>query len=293
MKYLTLFVALVLALSAGLDAQRPRFTGGAGGGPDPASPSELVPDILAKVGIDQKLDSQVPLDLTFRDEAGQTVKLADYFGKRPVVLSLVYYECPMLCTQVLNGAVAAFKVLNFDIGDEYEVITVSFNPKEAAGLAAEKKSTYLAKYGRPESADGWHFLVGDQPSIDALADSVGFRYTFDDATGQYVHATALMVLTPEGRVSKYFYGIEFPPKDLRLGLIEASDGKIGNPVDQVLLYCFHYDPHSGRYSMIVMNVLRLAAATTILLVGGFMVVMWSRDRRTSKTARAAEPPAAQ
>ncbi len=292
MRFIALVLMLALASASGLDAQRPRFTGGAGGGPDPGSPSELVPDILAKVGIDQKLDSQVPLDLSFRDETGRTVRLADYFGKKPVVLSLVYYECPMLCTQVLNGAVAAFKVLNFTIGDEYEVITVSFNPKEPAGLAAQKKSTYIAKYGRPEGADGWHFLVGDQPSIDALAESVGFRYTFDEASQQYVHASALMVLTPEGRVSKYFYGIEFPPKDLRLGLVDASGGGIGNPVDQVLLYCFHYDPHSGRYSMIVMNVLRLAAAATILLVGGFMVVMWGRDRRKSKAA-APDAPAAQ
>jgi protein SCO1/2 len=293
MRFSALFVALVLALSVSVDAQRPRFTGAGGGGPDPGSPSELVPDILAKVGIDQKLDSQVPLDLAFRDETGKTVTLADYFGKKPVVLSLVYYECPMLCTQVLNGAVAAFKVLNFTIGDEYDVITVSFNPKEAAGLAAQKKDTYIAKYGRKEAAPGWHFLVGDQASIDALAESVGFRYTFDEATQQYVHASALMVLTPEGRVSKYFYGIEFPPKDLRLGLIEASNGKIGNAVDQVLLYCFHYDPHSGKYSMIVMNVLRLAAAATIMLVGGFMVVMWGRDRRKTKTAAPSDAPAAQ
>ncbi|MEW5983820.1 MAG: SCO family protein [Acidobacteriota bacterium] len=286
MKFPTLLLALTLTCTGSLDAQRPRFTGGAGGGPDPGSPSELVPDILAKVGIDQKLDAQVPLDLAFRDDAGRTVKLADYFGTKPVVLSLVYYECPMLCTQVLNGAVAAFKVLNFTIGDEYEVVTVSFNPKETPALAAQKKSTYVAKYGRKESAPGWHFLVGDQASIDSLADSVGFRYTFDDTTQQYVHASALMVLTPGGRVSKYFYGIEYPPKDLRLGLIEASDGKIGNPVDQVLLYCFHYDPHAGKYSMIVMNVLRLGAAVTILLVGGFMVLMWGRDRLKAKSAAA-------
>lgn len=293
MKSLALTVTLALTLAVSLSAQRPRFTGGAGGGPDPGTSSELVPDILAKVGIDQKLDSQVPLDLTFRDDTGRTVKLADYFGKRPVILSLVYYECPMLCTQVLNGAVAAFKVLNFTIGDEYDVITVSFNPKETPALAAQKKSTYLAKYGRKDSATGWHFLVGDQDSIDALTESVGFRYTFDESTQQYVHASAIMVLTPQGRVSKYFYGIEYSPKDIRLGLIEGSGGRIGTPVDQVLLYCFHYDPHSGKYSMIVMNVLRLAAVATVALIGGFMVVMWGRDRRKTKNALAAAPPSAQ
>jgi protein SCO1/2 len=188
----------------------------------------------------------------------------------------------MLCTQVLNGAVGAFKTLNFTAGREFEVVTVSFNPKETPALATQKRTTYLAKYGRPEAAGGWHFLTGDQPSIDALTSAVGFRYTLDKATGQYVHASAIMVLTPEGRVSKYFYGIEYSPRDLRLGLIEASSSRIGTPVDQVLLYCFHYDPHQGKYSLIVMNVLRLAGIVTVALMAGFIAVMWSRDRRKSK-----------
>jgi protein SCO1/2 len=235
----------------------------------------------------------VPLDAVFRDENGRPVKLGEYFGKRPVVLSLVYYECPMLCTQVLNGAVAAFKVLNFNIGDEYEVVTLSFNPKETPAMAAAKKQTYLAKYGRPEAAKGWHFLTGEKAAIDAVAEAVGFRYTFDQSSQQYVHASAIMVITPEGRVSKYFYGIEYPPKDLRLGLIEASGGRIGTPVDQVLLYCYHYDPHAGKYSMVVMNVLRLAGVVTVALIGGFIVVMWRLDRRKSKRAAAAAPPALQ
>jgi protein SCO1/2 len=252
-----------------------------------------VPDVLEKVGIDQKLDAHVPLDAVFRAEDGREVKLGEYFGKRPVVLALVYYECPMLCTQVLNGAVAAFKVLNFTIGDEYEVVTVSFNPKETPQMASAKKETYLNKYGRPAGAKGWHFLTGGQPAIDALASSVGFRYVFDQASQQYVHASALMVLTPDGRVSKYFYGIDYPPKDLRLGLIEASGGRIGTPVDQVLLYCYHYDPHAGKYSMVVMNVLRLAGVVTVALIGGFIVTMWSFDRRKSKRAAATAPPAPQ
>ena len=286
-------LAFTMALASTAWAQPPRFTGADVGGPPPGTSSELVPDILEKVGIDQKLNAQVPLDAVFRDETGQQVRLGDYFGKRPVVLSLVYYECPMLCTQVLNGAVAAFKVLNFSVGDEYEVVTLSFNPKETPAMASAKKQTYLAKYSRPAGANGWHFLTGEQPAIDALASSVGFRYVFDKSSQQYVHASALMVLTPDGRVSKYFYGIDYPPKDLRLGLIEASGGKIGTPVDQVLLYCFHYDPHSGKYSMVVMNVLRLAGLLTVALIGGFIVTMWSVDRRKTKNAAALAPPVSQ
>ncbi len=283
-------LAFVTALASTAWAQPPRFTGADVGGPPPGTSSELVPDILEKVGIDQKLNAQVPLDAVFRDEQGRQVRLGDYFGKRPVVLSLVYYECPMLCTQVLNGAVAAFKVLKFGIGDEYEVVTVSFNPKETPAMAAAKKQTYLAKYGRPEGAAHWHFLTGEQPAIDALAGAVGFRYAFDQASQQYVHASAIMVLTPDGRVSKYFYGIDYPPKDLRLGLIEASGGKIGTPVDQMLLYCYHYDPHSGKYSMVVLNVLRLAGVLTVALIGGFIAVMWGRDRRKPKDAAPSVPP---
>jgi protein SCO1/2 len=286
-------LALAMALASTAWAQPPRFTGADVGGPPPGTSSELVPDVLEKVGIDQKLNAQVPLDAVFRDETGRQVKLGDYFGKRPVVLSLVYYECPMLCTQVLNGAVAAFKVLNFSVGDEYEVVTLSFNPKETPAMASAKKQTYLAKYGRPEGSKGWHFLTGEQPAIDALAGSVGFRYVFDKSSQQYVHASALMVLTPDGRVSKYFYGIDYPPKDLRLGLIEASGGKIGTPVDQVLLYCYHYDPHSGKYSMVVMNVLRLAGVLTVALIGGFVVTMWSLDRRKTKNTAALAPPVSQ
>jgi protein SCO1 len=293
MKVLAGTLVFALTVAAGAFAQPPRFTGADVGGPPPGTSSELVPDILAKVGIDQKLDAQIPLDATFRDETGRPVKLAEYFGKRPVVLSLVYYECPMLCTQVLNGAVAAFKVLNFTVGEDFDVVTVSFNPKETPVMASAKKQTYLAKYGRPQGAAGWHFLTGEQASIDALAGAVGFRYTFDTSSGQYVHASAIMVLTPQGRVSKYFYGIDYPPKDIRLGLIEASNGKIGSPVDQLLLYCYHYDPHSGKYSMVVMNVLRLAGVATVLLMAGFIGLMWIRDRRKLKNAAAALPSVSQ
>jgi len=293
MKAFPVFLALGLAVASAAWAQPPRFTGADVGGPPPGTSSELVPDVLAKVGIDQKLNAQIPLDAVFRDENGRSVKLAEYFGKRPVVLALVYYECPMLCTQVLNGAVSAFKVMNFTVGAEYDVVTVSFDPKETPAMATAKKSAYVAKYGRPEAEKGWHFLTGDQAAITALAASVGFRYTFDQSTQQYVHASALMVLTPDGRVSKYFYGIEYSPKDIRLGLIEASNGRIGSPVDQLLLYCYHYDPHSGKYSMIVMNVLRLAGAATVALIVGFIGLMWIRDRRKLKNAAAVSPSMSQ
>jgi len=295
MKSLIAILALVLTLSPTLaDAQPPRFTGGGlprgEGMTGPGTPSEMVPDILAKVGVDQKLNAQVPLGLAFRDEAGRSIRLGDYFGKKPIVLTLVYFECPMLCTQVLNGAVAAMKTLTFTIGDEYDVVTVSFNPTETPALAQSKKTTYLAKYGRPPASTGWHFLTGDEPSIAALAGAVGFRYTFDPTTQQYVHASAIMVLTPQGRVSKYFYGIDYPPKDLRLGLIEASDGRIGTAVDQLVLYCYHYDPHTGKYSMMILNVLRLAGLATVTLIGGFIAVMWSRDRRKQRQGVASAPP---
>ena len=275
-------VGFALALGLMAAAEQPNRMQGMpaqGGYISPGTPSTSVPDLLARVGIDQKLDAPVPLDLTFADERGRRVRLGDYFGRRPVVLALVYYECPMLCTQVLNGAVAAFKTMNFTAGTEFDVVTVSFDPRETPAMAAQKKVTYINKYGRPQAAAGWHFLTGGQAEIDALASAVGFRYVYDEATDQYVHASALMVLTPQGRLSKYFYGIEYPPRDLRLGLVDASGGKIGNPVDQVLLYCYHYDPNAGRYSMVVMNVLRLAAVATVVLVGGFIVLAVSRDRR--------------
>jgi protein SCO1/2 len=279
-----LAIALALGLAAAAEQpNRMQSTPYAGGYITPGTPSSSVPELLSRVGIDQKLGSQVPLDLPFTDETGRSVKLGDYFGSRPVVLTLVYYECPMLCTQVLNGAVSAFKTLNFTVGQEFDVLTISFNPKDTTALAGRKKTTYIAKYGRPQAASGWHFLTGAQTSIDALAKSVGFRYVFDAATQQYVHASAIMILTPQGRVSKYFYGIEYAPRDIRLGLIEASNGKIGNPVDQVLLYCYHYDPSAGTYSMVVMNVLRLGGLATIVIIGGSIAVMLSRERRKPKS----------
>ncbi|MDA0747624.1 MAG: SCO family protein [bacterium] len=239
-----------------------------------------LPTVLQEVGIDQRLGDSISLDLMFQDETGAQVRLGDYFGERPVVLALVYYECPMLCTQVLNGLLSSIRTLSFSAGEEFEVVTVSFDPADTPELAAAKKAEYIKQYGREGAAAGWHFLTGDPASIDALTEAVGFRYVADPASGQFAHASAIMVLTPEGELARYFYGIEYPPRDLRLGLIEASKGEIGLPVlDAVLLYCFHYDPITGKYGMVIMNVLRLAGVATVLVLGTFMVVMLRRDRK--------------
>jgi len=245
------------------------------------------PQALSQVRIDQKLDAQVPLDLQFRDETGKVVRLGDYFGKKPVVLSLVYYECPMLCTLVLNGMLTSFKVLSFDVGKEFEVVTVSFNPREKPGLAAAKKQSYLKRYDRPTGEQGWHFLTGEEDQITRLADAVGFKYTYDAKTEQYAHASAIMVLTPKGHVARYYYGIEYAPRDLRLGLVEASADKIGSPVDQLLLYCFHYDPLTGKYGMVIRNVLRLGGIATLGLLFGFIGLMLWRERGAKLTTKSA------
>lgn len=243
-----------------------------------AKPAQsALPPLLEQVGIDQRLDQPVPLDLAFRDEAGRSVTLGQYFGKRPVVLSLVYYTCPMLCSQVLSGTTSALNVLKLEPGRDFEIVSVSINPHETPADAARKKEEVLARYRRAGAAGGWHFLTGDQPSIDALAKAVGFRYAYDPKTGQYAHASAIMVLTPEGRIAQYRFGIEYSPKDLRLGLVEASENKIGNLVDQVLLYCYHFDPSAGRYTAVAMNILRLAGAATVLILGTFIFVMLRRD----------------
>ena len=241
-------------------------------------PANVRPPSLQNVGIEQHLDGQVPPDLTFRDEAGQTVRLGDYFGKKPVILNLVYYNCTMLCGEVLAGLTGAMRLVKFDVGKEFDVVTVSFDPHETPEIAAAKKKDYVKRYGRPNAASGWHFLTGSPDSINALTRAVGFQYQYDPKTNQFAHATAIMVLTPEGRISRYFYGVDFPPKDLRMGLVEASQGKIGNPIDQVLLYCYHYDPASGKYGAVITNILRLAGAATILILGGFLLIMFRLER---------------
>jgi protein SCO1/2 len=237
------------------------------------------PDPLKGIGIDQKLNAQLPLDLPFRDDSGRDVKLGDYFGKRPVVLALVYYSCPMLCTQILNGMVSSLRVVTFNPGEDYDVVAVSFDAREKPPLALEKKEAMLKQFGRPQTAKGWHFLTGDLASIKALTDAAGFHYRYDIHTNQFAHASAIMLVTADGKMSKYFYGIEYSPKDIRLGLIEAAQNKIGTPVDQILLFCYHWDPSTGKYTPVAIGGLRVAAAATLLLIGGFFFLNFRREAR--------------
>src|SRR5579872_3381899 len=241
-------------------------------------PANARPPRLQNVGIEQHLNAQIPPDLTFRDEAGKTVKLGDYFGRKPLILNLVYYNCTMLCGEALAGLASAMRLVKFDVGNEFDVITVSFDPRETPEMAAAKKIDYVKRYGRPDAAAGWHFLTGPPHSINALTKAVGFQYQYDEKTNQYAHATAIMVLTPQGRISRYFYGVDFPPKDLRMGLVEASQGKIGNPIDQVLLYCYHYDPATGKYGAVVSNMLKVGGGLTILLLGGLLLILFRLER---------------
>lgn len=242
-------------------------------------PSTQLPPELEGVGIDQRLNEALPLDAEFVDSEGNAVRLGDYFGEKPVVLALVYYECPQLCTLELNGLLRAMRVINLDAGKDFEVVTVSFDPGEGPELGARKKEEYIRQYKREGAEQGWHFLTGSEESIRELTSSMGFRYRYDPKTDLFNHASAIMVATSEGRLSKYFYGIEYSARDLRLGLVEASEGKIGTAVDAFLLYCFHYDPKTGKYGMVIMNVLRLAGGVTVFLLVGFIVVMLRRDRR--------------
>ena len=252
--------------------------------PDPGDPTSARPGILSKIHIDQHLDRALPLDLPFVDEAGRQVRLGDYFGKRPVVLALVYYECPMLCTQVLNGLVTALTVMNFEPGREFEVVAVSFNPREGPGLASQKKAAYLERYGRPHTAGGWHFLTGPESSIKQLTEAVGFRYEYDNAIKQYAHGAAIEVLTPKGHISKYFYGIEYSARDLRLGLIEASEERIGTAIDDFLLFCYHYDPSTGKYGTAVLRLVRVGGIATVLAFLAFLTISLRRERTTASAA---------
>jgi protein SCO1 len=254
--------------------------------------SQVAPPELKDIGIDQKLNQQVPLDLQFKDESGNTVKLADYFHSgRPVILNLVYYTCPMLCGEELAGEASALSMLKFTPGDEYEVVSVSFNPDETPQDATNTKQTYIARINehleRKTDGSGWHFLTGQEPQIKQLADAVGFRYHRDPASKQFMHATGIMLVTPTGKIAQYYYGVEFSPKDIRLGLIEASRGNIGNVVDQVLLYCYHYDPKTGKYGAVITNMMRLAGAATMLILGGFVIVMLRKEKHgNQETGRA-------
>ena len=222
------------------------------------------------------MNAQVPLDLPFLDESGRDVKLGDYLGK-PVILALVYYQCPSLCNLVLNGIVRSVRAQTMTAGDQFDVVAVSFDPHETPEMAAAKKQSYVKEYGRAGAEKGWHFLTGPEASSRTLADAVGFRYSYDSLSNQYAHASTIIILTPEGRVARYFYGIDYPARDVRLGLEEASEGRISSVVDQVLLYCYHYDPSQGKYGLVIMNAMRIGGLITVVCLVGFMLIMFRRD----------------
>jgi protein SCO1/2 len=247
-------------------------------------PSTVRPAALRGVGIDQRLNNSLPLDLHFRDETGRDVRLGDFFSTKPVIITPVYYGCPMLCTQILNGLVSGLKPVSFNAGEKFEVVAVSFDPSETPDLALKKKDSYVKRYGRQGSETGFHFLTGDEPAIKALTSALGFRYSYDPASKQFAHASGLMVATPEGRISRYLYGVDYAPRDLRLALVEAADRKIGTPIDGLLLFCYHYDPATGKYGAIAMNFLRLAAAATVLGIGVLLTILFRQGSPRHRTS---------
>ena len=249
---------------------------------DVGTPASTIPAPLREIGFDQKIDQQLPLDVELRDEQGRQVRLGEYFGRRPVVLAFVYYDCPMLCTQVLSSMTSTFGVLALDPGKDFEIVVVSFDPRETPALAAEKKALYLDRFGRPGTEHGWHFLTGDEASVKRLTGAAGFRYAWDQQTGQFAHPAGVIVTTPDGRLARYLFGLEYGPRDLRFALVEASEGRVGTVVDSLLLYCYHYDPMTGRYGLVVMRALRVAGAATVLLLGAFIAVMVRRERRGAR-----------
>ena len=242
-----------------------------------AQPAAARPALLKDVGYDQKLGTTVPSDIVLRDEDGREVRFGDFLGRKPVVLNLVYFDCPMLCTITLNNLASALATIAFDVGREFDVVTVSFDSRETPPLAAAKKKAYVSRYGRPGADKGWHFLTGDAAQVARLTDAVGFRYKWDEPTRQFAHPSGVLVLTPEGRIARYLYGIEYAPKDLRMAVVEAGGGRIGTPVDQAMLYCYQYNPTTGRYGLLTLRLVRGGAVLTVLALGGFIVTMRRKE----------------
>ena len=250
--------------------------------------SSSLPAQLQNVGFEPQLNAQLPLDLNFRDESGHDVQLREYFGRKPVLLALVYYGCPVLCNQVEMGVVGTLKMLSFNAGRDYEVIFVSFDTREAPDMAAKKKAAAVARYGRPETAAGWHFLTGKEAQIHALTSAANFRYSFDEKNNLFAHASGIMLITPDGRISRYFYGVEYPSRDVRLGLVDASAGKIGTPIDHLLLFCFHYDPETARYSATILKIIRLGGILTIFSIVAGILIFRRRDAQAASNS--SRPP---
>jgi protein SCO1 len=267
------FALLLSASAAGAQAV-PSSTGPA---------AQIMPSVLQNVGFEPPLNAHLPLDLPFKDEAGRNVQLREYFTQKPVLLALVYYGCPMLCNQTEQGVVGALRMLSFNPGRDYEVVFVSFDPRESPDMAAQKKESAMAHFRRPETASGWHFLTGSKESIDALTKGANFRYSFDQKSNLFAHASGIMLLTPDGRISRYFYGVEYPARDVRLGLVDASEGKIGTPVDRALLFCYQYDPMSAHYSASILKIIRLAGVLTILGLVAGMLIFRRRDIAAART----------
>lgn len=247
--------------------------------PAPGAVSNSMPPALQQVRFDQKLDAQLPLDATFKDDTGATVTLGSLLGKRPVILAFVYYDCPMLCNQILNGLVSGIGVLDQTAGADFDVVAISFDARETPVQAAAKKAEYLDRYQRPGTASGWHFLTGDEANIKRVTDTAGFQFAWDPATQQFAHASGIIVATPDGRLARYLFGIEYPPRDLKFALMESSEGRIGSVVDQILLYCYHYEPATGTYSLAAMNAVRLGGAATLAVLLGFVAISLRRDTR--------------
>ncbi|MBI2827658.1 MAG: SCO family protein [Acidobacteria bacterium] len=268
----------VLCLDAPLRAQ----AGSSGGYSDPRAPgtvSTITPPQLKDVTFKQRLGEMLPLDAAFSDDDGRSVTLGQLFGRKPVLLAFVYYQCPMLCTQVMNGVSSALKVMPFRAGQDFDVVLVSFDPRDTPAIAAEKKRAHLKYWSAERDAAAWHLLTGGAASIRRVTSAAGFTYQWDQRTGQFAHVSGILVVTPEGRLSRYFYGVEYSPKELRLALVESGEGRIGSAIDELLLYCFHYDPESGRYGLVVMNLVRLGGVMTVLFMGGFILMMRRRESR--------------
>lgn len=269
-------VTWILCL-AGSAAAQAGFPSSYGSSQAPGAVSTDVPPQLREVTFKQRLNERLPLDAVFRDESGRTVTLGQVFGRRPVLLAFVYYSCPMLCTQVMNGLSSALNVMAFKAGEDFDVVLISFDPRDTPATAAEKKRAHLEYWSAEQDAAAWHFLTGDEATIRRVTSAAGFTYRWDERSGQFAHVSGVLVATPDGRLSRYFYGVEYSPKELRLALVESGDGQVGSVVDELLLYCFHYDPESGRYGLLVMNLVRLGGVLTVLFIGGFILLMRRRE----------------
>jgi protein SCO1/2 len=286
---LKLFAVSIVFLTIGnVSAQRIEHYNSPLYSPRTYDPSEVgtsngLPPTLQKVGIEQHLNEQVPLDAVFKNEDGSEVKIGDYFGKRPVILALVYYECPMLCNEVLNGLTGTLKGLSLDTGKDFDVVAISFDAREndKPDLAKNKKESYMKRYGRPGTENGWHFLTGTQSEIDKVANAVGFKYVYDAQTNQFAHAGGVMIITPQGKISRYLYGIDYAPKDVKFAVMESAENRIGNPAEQLMLYCYHYDPATGKYGLSILKVIRIFGIVTLIGLGTMFFVFWRRNKAKS------------